>query len=258
MKKQLVTAGITAAVLAANISTARAAEDNSQVIGTGIGAVAGGLLAGPVGLLAGGLIGNLAGRHDAATRQEPLQTASDGDSQTEAPSLHASAPSTETNTNDVIVVSQAEDVVPIIDATEKPDSGLKDIIVYGVGLDVLFLTGSTTVEALYQPRLQAIAEIMQTLPDVQIYLDGYSDRRGDNDANLDLSSKRLDSVRDPLVQSGVEPDRIHVNALGEQRFMSKPGDLEAYTFDRRVVVRFEYPVDDAARPIAMTQAEALK
>ena len=258
MKKQAITAAITATIIAANVSTAHASEpdayDSSKpIIGTGIGAVAGGLVAGPIGLLAGGLIGNLAGRHDAATAEEQAHSSPDADVPAQIPTPPAPVQATEQTVNEPIVVSQAGDIKPITDKAGDPDSGLKDILVNSVGLDVLFLTGSTAVEAIYQPRLQAIAEIMQRLPEVQVHLDGYSDRRGQNDANLELSNKRLESVRDQLVQSGGDPDRIHVTALGEQQFMSRPGDLEAYTFDRRVVIRFEHPIQDNARPIALIQ-----
>jgi outer membrane protein OmpA-like peptidoglycan-associated protein len=91
---------------------------------------------------------------------------------------------------------------------------------------------------------------MQQLPDIDIHLEGYSDRRGDKDTNLVLSNQRLDSVRNQLLQAGIDASRIHVSAYGELQFISTPGDLEAYTFDRRVVIRFQHSSASTNDPVA--------
>ena len=259
MKKQLITVAITSMIVAGTAPGLHASEfdaaenGHKQYIGTGIGAVAGGLLAGPVGLLAGGLIGNLAGKHDAMTSKKQQPSGTDIAVNPD-PSVQANPRSTAgIETDDAILVSQAGDIAPVIDDTDTNADALEHILVGEMGLDVLFLSGSTSVESIYLPRLQAIANIMQRLPDVDVHLDGYSDRRGDTDANLDLSTQRLQSVRDRLVQAGVDANRIHLNPFGEQKFMSSPGDLEAYTFDRRVVIRFEQSAQESARPIALTE-----
>ncbi len=262
MKKQLITATLTAAVAAGAAPQAYANEADAdqhsyrEHIGTGIGAVAGGILGGPIGLLAGGLIGNLAARHDAAAAEERISSGAEPAAHTETliPALpepvHTPAPDT------AIVISQAGDIGPVIDDAATDEAALKRALVNELGLDVLFLTGSTSVESIYLPRLQALAGFVQLLPGIEVHLEGYSDRRGDSDANLDLSTRRLESVRDCLVQAGVDADRIHVNAHGEKQFVSAPGDLEAYTFDRRVVVRFEPFAPESDRPIAMIETEA--
>ena len=46
-----------------------------------------------------------------------------------------------------------------------------------------------------------------------------------------------------------------MNAFGEQQFVSSPGDLEAYTFDRRVVVRFGYEAEETEDPVAMITSQ---
>ena len=134
-------------------------------------------------------------------------------------------------------------------------SKLKDILINEMEIDVLFISGSTTVEDYYQQRIRMISSLLQQMQGIHVYLDGYSDRRGDTDTNLELANQRLDSVRKQLVQTGIDNSRIHMNAFGEQQFVSSPGDLEAYTFDRRVVVRFGYEAEETEDPVAMITSQ---
>jgi len=263
MNKQLISIAIATALLAGTAYNAQAddqqASDNrhKQYIGTGIGATAGAVVAGPVGFLVGGLIGNLAARHDAITAGGTEQTIAASEPQLHASTKPASVSLTENETTETIAVAQAggtESVINdnIVDHTPE----LKDILVEDLNLDVFFLSGSTSVEAFYQPRLQAVAKLMQQFPDVDIHLEGYSDRRGDKDSNLALSNQRLDSVRNELVRAGIDASRIHMSAFGELQFVSAPGDLEAYTFDRRVVIRFQHSSGTAMNPIASLENSA--
>ena len=258
MKKQLISIAIVTALLA---GTAHAddqqASDNrhKQYIGTGIGAATGAVVAGPVGFLVGGLIGNLAARHDAMTASGTEQSIAENESQSLLPTKSISSTLAENTTAETLVVAQAGEIKSVInDDVIDQTSELKDILVEDMNLDVFFLSGSTTVETFYQPRLQAVAKLIQQFPDVDIQLKGYSDRRGDKDSNLELSNQRLDSVRNELVKAGIDANRIHMSAFGEQQFVSAPGDLEAYTFDRRVVIRFLHSSVTAKNPVASIES----
>lgn len=257
MKKQLISIAITTALLAGTVQHAYADDQqvtdsrHKQYIGTGIGATAGALVAGPVGFLVGGLIGNLAAKHDAKTATEAQHALAAEQLQSHASAQPVSPPAAEDKTTETIVVAQAGEIETVInDDIIDHHSELKDILVEDMSLDVFFLSGSTTVETFYQSRLQAIAKLMQQLPDIDIHLEGYSDRRGDKDTNLVLSNQRLDSVRNQLLQAGIDASRIHVSAYGELQFISTPGDLEAYTFDRRVVIRFQHSSASTNDPVA--------
>ena len=261
-KKQLITLAITSTLLAGAIQNAYASEQqvsnnkHKQYIGTGIGATAGALVAGPVGFIVGGLIGNLAGRHDAMDDNITTQ----GPAADEPVVAEVSQPVTVTTTEkqdlETVVVAQVGEIKTDINDDDNTDqlSELKDIIIENLSLDVLFLSGSTSIEEFYKSRLESVAKLMQKMPDIDIQLEGYSDRRGDEDTNLAFSSERLVSVRNELMKAGIDESRIHMNAFGEQQFASRPGDLEAYTFDRRVVIRFEYLTPVSKSPVASIES----
>lgn len=258
MKKQLISIAIASTLLAATAQNAFAGEqrisDNKhkQYIGTGIGATAGAVFAGPVGFIVGGLIGNLAAKHDAMDDKVSDHPPAANELYTEAETKPVSAPKTGDVTAEPIIVAQAGEIDPVIsDDVVDHTSGLKDILVKDLNLDVFFLSGSTTVETFYKPRMQTVARFMQVMPDIDIHLDGYSDRRGDKDTNLALSNERLNAVRDELEQAGIDADRIQMNAFGELQFVSRPGDLEAYSFDRRVVIRFQHSIPQTQKPLAL-------
>jgi len=261
MKKQLITIAITSTLLAGTTQYAYASEQevsnnkHKQYIGTGIGATAGALVAGPVGFIVGGLIGNLAGKHDAMDDNASAQNPAADELFVAEVSQPVTMPSSENQAIETIVVAQAGEINTISnDDITDHSSELKDIIIENLSLDVLFLSGSTSIEEFYKSRLQSIAKLMQKMPDTDIQLEGYSDRRGDEDTNMALSSERLVSVRNELVRAGIDESRIHMNAFGEQQFASRPGELEAYTFDRRVVIRFDYLTPASKSPVALTES----
>jgi len=80
---------------------------------------------------------------------------------------------------------------------------------------------------------------MNAMDKLELHLDGYSDRRGNKTKNIALANDRIEKVREQLINAGVDETRIISKAFGEMKMVSNAGDLEAYTFDRKVVIRFE-------------------
>ncbi|NJC32659.1 OOP family OmpA-OmpF porin [Sphingomonas jejuensis] len=86
-----------------------------------------------------------------------------------------------------------------------------------------------------------------------VTIGGHSDTRGDDDANLDVSRRRAEAVRDALVERGVAADRITIIAFGETRPRvpnARPDgtdDPEARAANRRVDVTVT-PVPAAPAP----------
>jgi peptidoglycan-associated lipoprotein len=77
---------------------------------------------------------------------------------------------------------------------------------------------------------------MKANPSIQVGIDGYADPRGTNQYNLALSQRRVDTVRDALVQAGVPTDKIQTGFFGEARLKCSESTEACWQRDRRVEV----------------------
>jgi sortase system peptidoglycan-associated protein len=186
--------------------------------GFGIGALVGGLVGGPVGALVGAAGGAFFAEQDAAKNRsiEELEVKLD-ERDSQLASLRSDFEQTQ-----IAMTGEA----PIIERqAEVP-----------LSLAVYFRTDTADVEASLQPHLQQLATYLKTYPELQVQLDGYSDRRGDVEYNLALSQRRIDSIRRILEAHGIASDRIRVRAWGETRAAAPDGDTDAMIFDRSVII----------------------
>ncbi|VAW51948.1 hypothetical protein MNBD_GAMMA05-2014 [hydrothermal vent metagenome] len=217
-------------------------EDTTETYmypGMGIGAATGTAIAGPIGFVVGGFIGAFVGSNQEVPikSEEPnlLETTAEYDNDI-ANEVHTEA---ETINLPSVRVAQLGTVNTINESSTTNHENIMDILTADLSLDVYFRSGSTDIEAFYPARLVAIANLMESLDQLELHLDGYTDRRGNQSQNIALANQRLTNVRQQLIDAGVEANRIVSKAFGEKKMISQVGDLEAYTFDRKVVIRFE-------------------
>jgi outer membrane protein OmpA-like peptidoglycan-associated protein len=218
--------------------------------GAGIGAASGILLAGPVGMITGGIIGAFIG--------SSIQN-DDTDDETDDSNAHLADSSIKTDgiaeniTDDssdiptvanvmepeAIMLAQAGPVSTLSDSlAENENSEIINILANDISLDIYFRSGSSDVESFYTDRLTALARLLEAETRLDLHLDGYTDRRGEKLQNIELARQRIESVRQELAAAGVDENRIISKAHGEIKMVSAAGDLEAYNFDRKVVIRF--------------------
>lgn len=244
MKKNIVCLAITS-VLTASSGQLLADQDpeglttnEKDYSAIGIGAASGALIAGPAGLFLGGLIASLIVNGDAES--EAQSTPADNN-QLPAQTAEATAVSTPAHPvePEALLLASASPTTPL------PGSALSErvqtIIAEDLNIAVYFKPGSVAFESFYTQQLSVLTSLLEEIPLMELQLDAYSDRQGNQSDNLQLSAARLESVRDYFITKGIAPQRIHSRAYGEKNFMSTPGELESYIFDRRVVVSFRLP-----------------
>jgi outer membrane protein OmpA-like peptidoglycan-associated protein len=277
-----VSIAMSGALLSGSVFSSQAYADNADSAGTestdnketslktymypgmSVGAATGTVVAGPVGFLLGGLIGAVVGANQEMTEpgittevspsQDTIADNTDLDDVTPARqsknSLFA-ATENELSLTPAIQVAQAgplHAVVPAGGSINQDD--LIDVLTADLSLDVYFRSGSSDIETFYPARLAAIANLLNTVDSLhkdklELHLDGYTDRRGDKQQNIALANERIEKVRQQLIAAGVAEDRINSQAFGEMKMVSTAGDLEGYTFDRKVVIRFERTAADS-------------
>ena len=70
---------------------------------------------------------------------------------------------------------------------------------------------------------------------------GYTDARGSQAYNLDLSQRRAKTVENFLIQQGVDASRIATVAAGEQQLIADPVAIIGHALSRRVVLVYASP-----------------
>lgn len=89
--------------------------------------------------------------------------------------------------------------------------------------DVLFATGSATLQPALQGEIRSIAANLVTYPKSTIEVVGHTDSVGSQAMNMDLSQRRAYSVANILIGSGVPAERVSAYGMG----MSQPIDTNA-------------------------------
>lgn len=88
-------------------------------------------------------------------------------------------------------------------------------------------------------QLDGLVEFLVGNPSYHVSLSGHTDDIGSDAYNLELSSHRANSVKNYLIQNGVERQRIGSRGYGKSRPLIRATSDEARSQNRRVEVRFE-------------------
>lgn len=281
MKKSLLNIAISVAIFSASVlSTQTYASEyipvdndssNSKTTetymlpGMGAGAATGAVMAGPVGLLIGGIIGavvgssqEIDGQVDSTPADDVVSSISHESNKNLLDNFADTADMRETGkTKNNIQLAQIGPINTIADEqTDPSQEDLMNILVTDLSLDVYFRSGSTYIEKFYPARLTAIADLINSMDKLELHLDGYTDRHGNKSQNIALADERVEKVRQQLINAGVEDNRIISKSFGEMKMVSDVGDLEAYTFDRKVVIRFERANPNSINSMTTALSEA--
>jgi len=83
--------------------------------------------------------------------------------------------------------------------------------------NITFKTGSAKLTPKSKEIVKRIANVLTQYPNVYIEIAGHTDDVGDDQANLKLSQRRVESVKAELVRLGIDPKRLKAVGYGETR-----------------------------------------
>jgi outer membrane protein OmpA-like peptidoglycan-associated protein len=136
-------------------------------------------------------------------------------------------------------VAGANDKVLAALASLKPGFSANDLTGILNQSIINFPTGESAVPPASMPLLQnAGAQIKQLPTGTELEIGGYTDNTGDAGANVALSQRRADAVRNALVSAGVDPSMLVAKGYGDANPVAS-NDLAEGRFRNR---RIEYHV----------------
>jgi outer membrane protein OmpA-like peptidoglycan-associated protein len=87
-------------------------------------------------------------------------------------------------------------------------------IVLTIG-DVLFATGTASLSPVADNEIDKLASFLKEYPNRNVLIEGHTDSTGTEGANLDLSIKRANAIRDKLMARDISLSRISTSGLGQ-------------------------------------------
>jgi len=193
------------------------ATSKEQKIGMVSGAVTGALIGGPFGAGVGFIVGTIAGIHAEKVRATAKK----------ATSLEGQLASVEQELSAAKASLNAA-------AEKSGEDPMLTQLAQRLRADVLFRTASAELDADASSKLGDLATVLANYPKLIIEIDGYADPRGKAGENFELSQQRASAVRAALIVGGAKPESIRVTAHGEQLSTAIKGDMDAYSWERRV------------------------
>jgi outer membrane protein OmpA-like peptidoglycan-associated protein len=200
----------------------------------GVGLVAGSLIAGPFGAIIGGSLGVMTGHQqsqsETITEQQHFITELEQD--------------LNIVNSDLL---QSKNHIKQLESTEKQlqkqyntaqtnyKTQVKQFI-SSYQFDVYFLTNSNGIQTHAQQGLFKLADLLKNNPRVQANIEAHSDWRGNEDINYNLAQKRLDSITNKLVLTGVNNSQLLATNYGEQANNNSGSWGEELFYDRRVTI----------------------
>jgi len=122
-------------------------------------------------------------------------------------------------------------------ASELESDRLEGLAIGQLNLQMLFKTGVSDLSPSSQQRMGHLANLLLVSPGLEVALDGYSDPRGTQDYNLNLSAERVNSVKKILIERGVNPERITTSFHGASQSSVAEGDYDGYAMERLVDIK---------------------
>ncbi len=124
---------------------------------------------------------------------------------------------------------QAKELAKIAE-TKRTENG----IITKLKGDILFKTGSPSVQAQAQESVSKISAILKKYPENRITVIGHTDSTGSDSTNQKLSEQRANAVRSIMVSKGVPSKHVNVVGAGESSPVADNTTKDGRAKNRRV------------------------
>jgi outer membrane protein OmpA-like peptidoglycan-associated protein len=99
---------------------------------------------------------------------------------------------------------------------------------------ILFETGSAKITPASEAVLAKVIQTLKDNPDINVEIQGHTDNKGRESANLKLSERRANSVKTYLVTKGIEKARLTSKGFGQTKPVASNDTPEGREKNRRI------------------------
>jgi len=202
-------------------------------LGMGGGAIAGAVVAGPAGFVVGAIAGKFIGRQEGLENEindNSIQLAQLKEELSNKNQTIALLNQQRSELKQNMMVASLTDV-----SMQSPDS-LEKFMEEKFIFTINFKTNSDQVENHLAEQCREISKSIRSFPNLVVNLNGFADVRGQDEYNQSLSQRRLESVKQLLMQEGIPESAIKMFANGESGSLQLGDNNDGFSFDRRVVI----------------------
>lgn len=107
--------------------------------------------------------------------------------------------------------------------------------------NVYFAFDDYTLSPEAQESLNKLADYMKGNGSVVVQIEGHCDERGSTEYNLALGERRAQSVKNYLVQLGIDPARLPTMSWGEEKPAAQGSNESAWAQNRRAAFTVSQP-----------------
>jgi outer membrane protein OmpA-like peptidoglycan-associated protein len=121
------------------------------------------------------------------------------------------------------------------DADGCPDEVPKQVTKFtGVIKGIFFDVDKDTIKKTSRKTLDDAVKVLKDFPDVKVEISGHTDSDGDRDHNIDLSRRRAESVKQYLVDKGLDAGRITTRGAGPDEPIADNKTAKGKAQNRRI------------------------
>jgi outer membrane protein OmpA-like peptidoglycan-associated protein len=102
--------------------------------------------------------------------------------------------------------------------------------------DVLFRSNRAQLESGGMRNVEKLGNFLEQYPQYKVLVEGYTDSRGGNDLNQELSDRRAYSVRTALMDMQISNDRVSTKGYGEEFPVASNETAASRQLNRRVEI----------------------